>query len=77
MPGERKVNMAFWRDVWERLRDDSINRPFDFVFASSLGHVRAVVLRLRSLCGTEGWLLCPCCMASFLDEAGDEALSRK
>lgn len=77
MPGERKVNMAFWRDAWERPRDDSINRPFDFVFASSLGHLRAVVLRLRSLRGMEGWLLCPCGMASLLNEAGDEVLSRK
>lgn len=29
-----------------RPSDDFINRPFDSVFASSLGHLRAVVLRL-------------------------------
>lgn len=42
--------------------DDFINRPFDFVFASSLCHLTAVVLRLQSLRGMEEWLVCPGCM---------------
>lgn len=62
--GERKVNMTFWRDAWEGPSDDFINRPFDCVFASSLGHLRAMVLRLSSLRGIEGCLVCPCGMVS-------------
>lgn len=53
---------AFWRDGQERPSDDFINRTSDFVFASLLCHLRAVVLRPRSLRGPEEWLVCLCCV---------------
>lgn len=56
--------MTFWRDTQEGPSDDFINRPFDCVFASLLGHLEAVVLRLKSLHGTEGCLVCLRCVVS-------------
>lgn len=50
--------MTFWRDDPERPGDDVISRTSGFVFALSLCHLRAVVLRLQSLRGPEAWLVC-------------------
>lgn len=53
-----------WRAAQERLSDDIINRSFDFVFASSLGHCRAVVIGHLSLYGIGRYLVCPWCVVS-------------
>lgn len=53
-----------WRAAQERLNDDIINRSFGFVFASSLGHCRAVVIGHLSLYGIGRYLVCPWCVVS-------------
>lgn len=66
-----------WRAAQERLNDDFINRSFDFAFASSLGHCRAVVIGHLSLWNREIFSVSMVCGLCLLNNAGDEVLCSK
>ena len=53
------------RAAQERLNDDFIDKSFDFMFASSLGHCRAVVIRHLSFYGIGRYLVGPWCVVSI------------